>query len=158
MTTKLTVSTTINAPLEKVWDAFWNPVHIVHWAFADEATWHCPWAKGEYPKVGGIFTTRMEARDGSFWFDLTAQYTKVEELKTIEYTLGEVKEYFVDAGRVVNTVFEVVPLWDKEGIEAGGFWVKITETFDAEEVHSTEQQIAWWQSILDNFKKYVESI
>ena len=42
---KLTVSTVINAPLETVWDALWNPEHIVHWGFADEATWHCPWAK-----------------------------------------------------------------------------------------------------------------
>ena len=43
--TKLTVSVTVAAPLETVWDAIWNPIHIVHWAFADEATWHCPWAK-----------------------------------------------------------------------------------------------------------------
>ena len=42
---KLIVSTIIHAPIAKVWDALWNPVHIVHWGFADEATWHCPWAK-----------------------------------------------------------------------------------------------------------------
>ena len=89
----------------------------------------------------------MEARDGSFWFDLTAQYTKVEPMKSISYTLGEMKEYFLDAGRIVNISFEETP---------GG--IKISEEFDAEDIHSTEQQIAGWQAILDNFKKYVEWI
>lgn len=144
---KLTVSILVNVPLEKVWNAMWNPEHIIHWGFADETTWHCPWARGEEPKVGGIFTTHMEARDGSFGFDLTAQYTEVTPMKSMSYTLGEMKEYFLDAGRVVNITFEEVP----EGI-------KITETFDAEDIHSTEQQIAGWQAILDNFRKYVESI
>ena len=97
MTTRLTVSTIINAPLAIVWDALWNPVHIVHWGFADEATWCCPWAKGKFPKVGEVFTTRMEARDGSFGFDLTAQYTAVDPMRSMSYTLGEMKEYFLDA-------------------------------------------------------------
>lgn len=147
MATRLTVSTIIDAPLATVWDALWNPIHIVHWGFADEATWHCPWAKGEAPVVGGIFTTRMEARDGSFGFDLTAQYTEVTPLKSMSYTLGEMKEYFLDAGRVVDVTLEETP----EG-------VKVTEVFDAEDIHSTEQQIEGWQMILENLKKYVESL
>ena len=44
----------------------------------------------------------MEARDGSFGFDLTAQYTEVTPMKSMSYTLGEMKEYFLDAGRVVD--------------------------------------------------------
>lgn len=51
MMTQLTVSITINAPLEKVWEAFWKPEHIVHWCFASD-DWHCPRAVGEEPKVG----------------------------------------------------------------------------------------------------------
>lgn len=144
---KLTVSTTIGAPLETVWNALWNPEHIVHWAFADGETWHCPWAKGEEPQVGGIFTTRMEARDGSFGFDLTAQYTEVTPMTKIVYTLGEMKEYFLDAGRIVETTFEQVP---------GG--IKITQTFDAEDLHPAEMQIAGWSAILENLKKHVESL
>ena len=145
--TRLTVSTTISAPLETVWNALWNPEHIVHWAFADEATWHCPWAKGEAPQVGGIFTTRMEARDGSFGFDLTAQYTEVTPMKSMSYTLGEMKEYFLDAGRVVDVTLEETP----EG-------VKVTEVFDAEDTHPAEMQIAGWSAILGNLKKHVESL
>lgn len=145
--TKLTVSTTINAPIETVWNALWNPEHIIHWGFADEATWCCPWAKGEEPKVGGIFTTRMEAQDGSFGFDLTAQYTAVEPLKSMSYTLGEMKEYFLDAGRVVDVTLEESP----DGII-------VTEVFDGEDIHSAEMQIAGWSAILANFKKHVESL
>jgi uncharacterized protein YndB with AHSA1/START domain len=145
--TRLTVSTTINAPIETVWDALWNPEHIVHWGFADEATWHCPWAKGEEPQVGGIFTTRMEARDGSFGFDLTAKYTEVTPMKSMSYTLGEMKEYFLDAGRVVDVTLEKTP----EG-------VRVTEVFDAEDIHPAEMQIAGWTAILENLKKHVESL
>ena len=144
---KLTVSTTINAPLETVWNALWNPEHIVHWGFADEATWHCPWAKGETPQVGGIFTTRMEARDGSFGFDLTAQYTAVDPMKSMSYTLGEMKEYFLDAGRVVDVTLTETP----EG-------VVVTEVFDAEDIHPTEMQIAGWTAILENLRKHVEAL
>lgn len=143
--TRLTVSTSVKAPLETVWNALWNPEHIIHWGFADEATWHCPWAKWEEPTVGGIFTTRMEARDGSFGFDLTAKYTEVTPLKSMSYTLGEMKEYFLDAGRVVDVTLTETP----EGI-------KITETFDAEDIHPEEMQIAGWSAILGNFKKHVE--
>lgn len=73
----------------------------------------------------------MEARDGSFGFDLTAQYTEVTPLRSMSYTLGEMKEYFLDAGRVVDVTLEEIP----EG-------VRVTEEFDAEDIHSTEQQIA----------------
>ncbi len=89
----------------------------------------------------------MEARDGSFGFDLTAQYTEVTPLRSMSYTLGEMKEYFLDAGRVVDVTLEEIP----EG-------VRVTEEFDAEDIHSTEQQIAWWQMILENLKKHVESL
>ena len=66
-------------------------------------------------------------------------------MKSMSYTLGEMKEYFLDAGRVVELTLEKTP----EG-------VKISETFDAEDIHSIEQQIEGWQMILNNLKKYVE--
>ncbi len=51
----------------------------------------------------------MEARDGSFGFDLTAKYTEVTPMKSMSYTLGEMKEYFLDAGRVVDITLEETP-------------------------------------------------
>lgn len=142
--TQLTVSITINAPLEKVWKAFWKPEHIVHWCFASD-DWHCPKAIGEEPKVGGVFTNTFAAKDGSFSFDLTGQYNEVIPGKKAVYTMGEMKEYFLDAGRKVIVTFEQQP---------NG--VLVTEVFDAEEIHSAEQQIQGWQAILENFKKYTE--
>lgn len=89
----------------------------------------------------------MEARDGSFGFDLTAKYLEVTPMKSMSYTLGEMKEYFLDAGRVVDVTFEETT----DGI-------KVTEVFDAEEVHPAEIQIAGWSAILENLKKYSESL
>jgi Activator of Hsp90 ATPase homolog 1-like protein len=70
----------------------------------------------------------------------------IEEMKYVKYTMGEMKEYFLPAGREVEVLFEETP----EGL-------KVTEIFDAEDIHDTEMQIAGWSAILENFKKYVES-
>lgn len=147
--TKLTVSTKIYAPLEHVRNCMRNPDHITHRAFADEATRHCPWAKWSEPKVGEIFTTRMEAKDGSFGFDLVGQYTIVNPMSSFSYTMWSYERDadFVPAGRVVDVLFQ-------EDGSCG--CVTVTETFDAEEVHSDEMQLAWRQAILENFKKHVE--
>ncbi len=142
--TQLTVSITINTPIEKVWEAFWKPEHIVHWCFASD-DWHCPKAIGEEPKVGGIFTNTFAAKDGSFSFDLTGKYDEVVPYEKIVYTMGEMKEYFLDAGRKVVITFE-----QQENN------VLVTEVFDAEEIHPHEMQIAGWQAILGNLKKYIE--
>ena len=84
---KLTVSITVNAPLSHVRNCMRNPDHITHRAFADAATRHCPWAKGSEPKVGESFVTRMEARDGSFGFDLVGQYTAVDAIHSFSYVM-----------------------------------------------------------------------
>lgn len=91
----------------------------------------------------------MEAKDGSFGFDMIGQYSVVEPMNTISYTMWSYERDtdFVDAGRVVDIVFE--DLWTQG--------VRLTETFDAEEVHSHDLQIAGRQAILENFKKYVET-
>ena len=120
--------------------------HIVHWRFAS-SDWHCPKAIGEEPKVGGIFTNTFAAKDGSFQFDFTARYDIVEPMSRIAYTMGEMKEYFLDAGRQVEITFEETP----EG-------VKLTEIFDAEDIHSPEMQIAGWQAILENLRTYTEKL
>lgn len=93
----------------------------------------------------------MEAKDGSFGFDMTAKYDLVEPMSKISYTMGSYERDtdFVDAGRVVDISF----------IEDGSCGcVTVTETFDAEEIHSLDMQQAGRQAILENFKKYVESL
>lgn len=131
----ITVETMVNAPIEKVW-RFWNePAHIEEWAHASE-DWVCPHAENDL-RIGGRFLTRMESADGKQGFDFTGTYTEVEENSRIEYAM--------DDGRKVKVYFENYP----EG-------VKVSETFDPENVNPLEMQRAGWQAILDNFKKCVE--
>ncbi|MEI6729372.1 MAG: SRPBCC family protein [bacterium] len=135
MSTKITVQNTISAPLEKVWNYYNTPEHITKWNFADP-TWECPKSSVDL-RVGGEFSSTMAAKDGSAAFDFAGTYTKLEEFKTIEYSFGD---------RMAN--IEFMPT-------EGGVIVKVT--FDPETENPVEMQQGGWQSILDNFKKYVES-
>lgn len=137
MNTIITVETQVNGPVEKVWELWTNPVHIVHWNQASD-DWHTPWAENDL-QVGGKFRSRMEARDGSFGFDFGGVYDVVEENQLIEYTIGD--------GRKVRIEF----------IEEGSS-THVTESFEAESINPVELQRGGWQAIVDNFKKYAESI
>lgn len=134
--TRITVETTINAPVEKVWQYFNQPEHIVQWNAASP-DWHAPRAQNDL-REGGTFSCRMEAKDGSFGFDFGGTYSKVNTHELIAYTMGD--------GREVEVVFS-----------GNGHTTQITETFDAEQTHSVEMQRSGWQAILDNFKKYTEA-
>ncbi|HEY0356311.1 MAG TPA: SRPBCC family protein [Flavisolibacter sp.] len=133
----ITVQTRVNVPLEKVWECWTRPEHITQWCQASE-DWHAPYADNDL-KEGGRFTTTMAAKDGSMSFDFAGEYTKVEDLKFISYTL--------DDDRKVTVSFE-----------ADGNATRIVEKFEPEQANSPELQQAGWQSILDNFKNYTESI
>lgn len=134
--TKITIETTVNAPIEKVWQLWTAPEHIIQWNSASE-DWHTPHAEND-ARTGGKFKSRMEAKDGSMGFDFEGIYDEVIPNQLIAYSLGD--------DRKVNITFA-----------ANGSETKITESFDAEETHSVEMQRGGWQAILDNFKKYVEA-
>jgi uncharacterized protein YndB with AHSA1/START domain len=134
--TRISVESVVNAPVEKVWK-FWNqPEHITQWCSASD-DWHVPTASNDL-KVGGNFSTRMEAKDGSFGFDFGGVYDEVKTNELIEYTMGD--------GRKVEVHFT-----------ANGNETSIVETFDAENTHSVEMQQGGWQAILNNFKRYTEA-
>lgn len=135
--TRITVETTINTPIEKVWQCWTQPEHITKWNAASE-DWHSPSATNDL-RAGGSFSFRMEARDGSVGFDFAGVYDTVALHQNISYTLGD--------HRKVNVLFRT-----------SGNSTIVQESFDAENIHSHEMQRAGWQAILDNFKKYVESI
>ena len=67
------IETTIEADSSLVWDYYTQPSHITKWNFASD-DWHCPMAENDL-RVGGKYHVRMEAKDGSFGFDLEATYT-----------------------------------------------------------------------------------
>jgi uncharacterized protein YndB with AHSA1/START domain len=132
---KITVETTISAPLAKVWDAYTSPDAIKQWNTASE-DWHTTAATVDL-RDGGAFSSRMEAKDGSFGFDFAGTYTKIVPHELIEYAFGD------RAGTV-------------EFID-GTNGVTVRSTFDAETQNPAEQQRQGWQAILDNFGKYVEA-
>jgi len=133
--TMITVSNTVNAPVEKVWQYWTGPEHIIKWNNASN-DWHTPMAENDL-RVGGKFLSRMEAKDGTMGFDFWGIYDEVITNELIAYTMGD--------GRKASVVFE-----------ANGNETKINTTFEAETENSIELQRDGWQAILDNFKKYTE--
>lgn len=136
-TTKITITATISADSQKVWNYWTDPEHITKWNFASD-DWHCPSAENDL-RAGGKYNARMEAKDGSFGFDFEAIYDEVIDQKRITYTIAD--------GRQVITDFENT-----------GVKTKVTTTFDAESENPVEMQRDGWQAILNNFKKYAEAI
>jgi uncharacterized protein YndB with AHSA1/START domain len=134
-TMKITVETKVPAPIEQVWAAWTTPEDIKQWN-APSDDWHTTAATVDL-RVGGSFSSRMEAKDGSAGFDFAGTYTRIVEHELIECSFG---------GRVMRVEFLAR---QKE--------VTIRETFDAEVFHSEEQQRQGWQAILDNFARYVEA-
>jgi uncharacterized protein YndB with AHSA1/START domain len=134
--TIITIQTTINAPVEKVWKLWTDPEHIVNWNHASD-DWHTTRAENDL-RAGGRFLSRMEARDGSSGFDFSGKYSIVEQHRQIEYIL--------DDGRNVQVIF--IPR---------GNVTTVTEAFEAEQSNSIEMQKTGWQAILDNFRKYAEA-
>jgi uncharacterized protein YndB with AHSA1/START domain len=134
-TTTITIETTIKAPVEKVWQYWTSPQHIVNWNSASD-DWHTPKAENDL-RVGGKFASRMEAKDGSQGFDFSGIYNEVQTNQLIQYTMGD--------GRKVKVVFK-----------SNGDETKVVEDFEAESTYPVEMQREGWQAILNNFKKYVE--
>jgi len=132
---KITVETIVDAPIGRVWQAYTTPEDIVQWNAASD-DWHTTKSTVDL-RVGGAFSSRMEAKDGSFGFDFAGTYTNVMANRLLEYSFGD---------RTARVEFAETP---------SGVNVKVT--FDAETTHSVEQQQAGWQSILNNFKRHVES-
>ena len=84
---KITVETTIAAPIEQVWRAWTTPEDISQWNTASD-DWHTTKASVDL-RVGGIFSSRMEAKDGSMGFDFAGTYTQVVPHELIAYTFGD---------------------------------------------------------------------
>jgi uncharacterized protein YndB with AHSA1/START domain len=84
---KITVETLVNAPVAKVWSAYTTPADIVKWNTASD-DWHTTKSTVDL-REGGLFSSRMEAKDGSFGFDFTGTYTRIVPEELIEYSFGD---------------------------------------------------------------------
>jgi uncharacterized protein YndB with AHSA1/START domain len=132
---RIEVSTIVRAPLNSVWTAYTNPDDIVQWNAASD-DWHTVKSSVDL-RPGGAFSSRMEAKDGSVGFDFEGTYTTVILNTRIEYVFGD---------RRARVDF----IQEPEG-------VRVQISFDAEEIHSVEQQREGWQAILDRFGRHVEA-
>ncbi len=132
---KITVEVSVSAPIEAVWAAYVTPDDIVQWNAASD-DWHTTSSTVDL-RPGGKFSSRMEAKDGSFGFDFEGEYTNVVPNELIEYGFGD---------RTASIRF-------KEDANA----VTVSVEFDAETENPVEMQREGWQAILNNFKRHVES-
>ena len=132
---RITVETVVHAPIADVWKAYLTPSDITQWNAASD-DWHTTQATVDL-RVGGVFSSRMEAKDGSFGFDFAGTYSKIVPNQLIEYSFGDrtASVEFVDGEKGVT----------------------VRVAFDAETQNSLEQQQQGWQAILSNFKRYVEA-
>jgi uncharacterized protein YndB with AHSA1/START domain len=131
---KIIVETIVNALIDDVWRAWTTPDDIKQWNAAS-ADWHTTKASVDL-RVGGSFSSRMEAKDGSMGFDFSGTYTNIVVNELIECSFGE---------RSLRVEFS-----------AGASGVTVRETFDAESTYPVEQQREGWQAILNNFARHVE--
>jgi len=134
-TMNITIETLVRAPIDKVWRAYTSPEDIIQWNAASD-DWHTTSSSVEL-RVGGTFSSRMEAKDGSFGFDFAGTYTKIIPNELIEYAFGD---------RSASVQF----MQTSDG-------VKVRITFVAETEHSVEEQEQGWQSILNKFASHVEA-
>ena len=132
---KITVETNVQASLSSVWESWITPSDITQWNFASDE-WHCPSAEIEL-REGGKFSYRMEAKDKSAAFDFTGTFSKVIPRSMLCFKLAD--------NRTVEVMFDQ----SDDG-------VRVTETFEKENIHTAEEQRSGWESILNNFKKHVE--
>lgn len=133
---KFAIQTTVKSSIEKVWAAWTTPADINQWNAASD-DWHNPRSTNDL-RVGGKFSYRMQAKDGSMGFDFEGTYTKIVHEELIEYVLED--------GRCVSVAFE-----------SASKGITVVEKFDAEDSNSAEMQRQGWQSILDRFGSYVEA-
>jgi uncharacterized protein YndB with AHSA1/START domain len=135
MVMHITVEADVGAPIDNVWNAYVTPDDIMKWNRASD-DWHTTKSTVDL-REGGVFSSRMEAKDGSFGFDFEGIYTHIVPHKLLEYEFGG------RAGKV-----EFLPL-DQQ--------VKVRVTFDTEPENPVEMQRQGWQAILDSFKRHVEA-
>lgn len=133
----INVKTMVSIPLDKAWELWTVPEHIIKWNYASD-DWQTTRAQNDL-RNGGKFSYRMEAKDGSFGFDFSGVHKEVELFKFIDSLL--------DDGRMLQVSFE-----SRDGKTL------INEDFEGEIENSVDLQRKGWQAILDNFKKYAEGL
>lgn len=141
----IVISADVLASANDTWNFFTHAKHVIRWNHASD-DWHSVSARNDV-REGGKFLFRMEAKNGSFGFDFSGVYERIEKPARLQYRL--------DDGRMVDVRFEPAtnPATNThETSEA----TNVTISFDPEASHSIAMQREGWQAILNNFKAYAQ--
>lgn len=134
---KIKVQVTVKGNIDKIWKLWTSPNDIMQWNNASD-DWHT--TKAEIQLIeGGKFLYRMEAKDESVGFDFAGVYDTIIANKLIAYTLEDSRKVGIHFSSKENET-------------------TIIQTFEAETENTLELQQFGWQAILNNFKKYAETI
>jgi uncharacterized protein YndB with AHSA1/START domain len=134
--TRISIHASVLATIDKAWEYYTETDHITKWNFASD-DWFCPSATNQLV-VGGKYSARMEAKDGSFGFDFEGMYDDIVIGEKLELTFMDNRKMTVVFSENENTT-------------------DIHITFDPESENPIEMQRDGWQMILNNFKKYTEN-
>lgn len=140
MPSNITFEINVAAPIDSVWNTFNEPNEILKWDKSED--WYTTSASNDLT-VGGKLLQHMESKNGDTGFDVVATYTKIEHNKLIEFRM--------DDGRMFDRIVKVEFFETFEG-------VKMRQTFQAESAIPLNQQLSEWQSVLNRFAQYVESL
>ena len=132
---RMIAETLVNVPIDKVWEFWTNPEHIAQWNNMSEE-WHTPVAENDL-RVGGRLYLRMETKNGSEVFDYTCNYDEIVLHQKIVHTTSDNRKTSVLFSETNNGV-------------------RLTEEFEPESETPLDVQQEFCQSILNNFKNYVE--
>ena len=135
--TEISVKVNIEAPLEMVWACYVQPEHIMNWNYATD-DWHCPKATCDL-RPGGHFSFSMASKNGEHEFDLKGTYIEIVSHALLSFKLSDDRKVWVRFAGGTNGI-------------------QVEQTFQPELSNTLEMQRTGWQSVLNNFKTYVESL
>ncbi|WP_104382429.1 SRPBCC domain-containing protein [Sphingobacterium sp. HMA12] len=125
----------VERPIEDVWKHWTFTGSIKQWNIPFD-DWHCPLVTNDF-REGGQFNFRMERMEDGAGFDYCGVYNRIIPLEYIEST---------SAGRNCIVEFQAI---DNNTI--------IRETFEPDTKTPLDLQQKFTDSVLTNFKKFVES-
>ena len=133
----------IDAPIERVFDAFVTPEDLVRWHNAGEG-WQTPYAEVD-ARVGGKIKIGYANPEGKVEFDFTAIFTEFDRPKRIAYRLA-MEEVIADDDRLVTVDFTEV--------ESG---TKVVLELEIELINDIELQRHGWTAHIDHLQLLLET-
>lgn len=129
--------TIVDLPIEKTWELWTDPDHIMNWYHAYE-DWECPSAENDVT-AGAAFRFTLQSKDKKQSYDYVGSYEKVDEPKYMSYKTE-------DGKRVELYLNEI------------GHATRVREYFETDESTPKDILKSARQSLLDNFKDYAEDL